>query len=58
VIIHNRYVFRSRRSPTKTDSPLLVDPNTVLARTVTSQLLEPITWRDSQVIQLIGGVED
>jgi hypothetical protein len=58
VIIHDRKVFRPRRGPTKADTPLLVDANTVLTRSITSQLLQAIARRDSRIDQFLGSVEN
>jgi len=38
-------------SPLKADPPLVVDPDTELALTVTAQFLQPVGRRDSQIIQ-------
>src|SRR5579884_561022 len=43
-------------SPSKADAPLIVDPNTMLACAIPSELLESIAWRPPQVVQLFGRV--
>jgi len=44
-------VVRVSRPPAKTDSPLLVDPNAVLAGPVSLELLQAVARRQSQVIE-------
>ena len=58
MIVHYRYILRTRRSPAKTDAPLLVNSNAVLTCTITSQLLKSITGRNGQVTQLFSSIEN
>src|SRR5689334_24733432 len=51
VVIHDFDVFRTGRRPTKTQTPLVVDADAVLTRTVALQRLEAIAWRNPQVVQ-------
>jgi hypothetical protein len=44
-------------SPLETDTPLIIDADAVLARSIPAQLLQPIGWRASQVLQCSGVVE-
>jgi len=37
--------------PNETDSPLIVDSNAVLSRSVALQLLKPVRWRNPKRIQ-------
>ncbi len=43
--------------PAKTDSPLVVDANAVLSRSITCQLLEAISGRHAQVVERSGRVK-
>jgi hypothetical protein len=51
MIVHDLDVFCTRRCPSKTDSPLVVDANAVLALSVGLQRFEVIAWRYPQVVQ-------
>jgi hypothetical protein len=44
--------------PPKADAPLVVDADAVLASPVAGELLEPVAWRDAEVGERLGGVED
>jgi hypothetical protein len=44
--------------PAKADAPLIVDANAVLARAVTFELLESVTGWDTQVLELLGGINE
>src|SRR5581483_11590967 len=58
VVVDDLDIVRPAGPPAKADPPLLVDPDAVLAGSVTDKLLEPISRRDSQVSERFGGVED
>jgi hypothetical protein len=58
VVVHDLDVFRSCRGPSKADPPLIVDTDAVAVGAVTFELLQPIPGRDSEVSELVGGVED
>lgn len=51
VIVHDLHIRWTRRSvrPLETDSPLIVDPDTVLALAVASEGLEAITGQRGKV---------
>jgi hypothetical protein len=51
MVIHNLDVKRAAINPTKTDTPLLIDPNTPLASSIAAQFLKPVCWRDAQIIK-------
>ena len=42
--------------PAKTDAPLLIHANAVLARSITPKLLQPIPGRHAKVTELFGRV--
>src|SRR5438105_4659179 len=57
VIIDNFDVRRARRSiwPLKTDAPLIVDADAVLAFPITLQRFEPVAGQRRQIMQDVGG---
>ena len=44
--------------PSKTDSPLVIDANTVLTGAIASELLQPVPGWDAEVLKLFGRVHD
>ena len=44
--------------PSEANAPLIVDPDTVLPSALTSKLLEAISWRDAQILEGLGGIND
>ena len=57
MIIDEFYIVRIGVGPPNTEAPLLVDPNAPLAAPITSELLEPIGGRHTQVVERSGGIE-
>jgi len=57
VVIHNFNTLGIRVLPGKTHAPLIVDADAVLPSAVARQRLEPVAWRNSQVIQASGHVQ-
>ena len=57
VVVDDLYVLGTSRRPDEADSPLLVDPDAVLTRSLTPQALESVTGRDPEVLQGLGGIE-
>jgi len=57
VIICNLNVVGVSIAPHKTDTPLVVDADTVLPGTVTFQLMKSVTRRYSQIRQTFGRVQ-
>jgi hypothetical protein len=51
MIIHDLNVFRRPVAPTETDSPLVVDSDTVLPLSVTSQQFESVSRHCRHVLQ-------
>src|SRR3990170_2751997 len=43
--------------PAETDSPLVVDPDTVPSLTIARELRQPIYWWDAEIFQRFGGIE-
>jgi len=57
MIINNFDVFCKSIRPTKADSPLIIDANTVLAQTITLERLKAIAEWDSQILKTICDFE-
>lgn len=51
MIVDDLDAFRRTISPRETDSPLVVDPNTVLPLSVTGQQFEPVSRHRCHVLQ-------
>jgi hypothetical protein len=51
VVVHYLYLFSACRRPAKTDTPLIVDANTVLTSSIAFQGFQPVSRRHPQVIQ-------
>jgi hypothetical protein len=43
--------------PVKTNSKLIVDPDTVLSLPVAMHLLQPVSGRDSEILKRLGAIE-
>lgn len=54
MIVNNLYILGPVIRPIKTDSPSVVDPNTVLTFAITFELLKLIAWQRRQVAQVLG----
>ena len=57
MIVHYLYVFRAIVGPDKTDTPLVVDTDLMLALTVIGQGFQPVTRRRPQVVQIYRGLK-
>ena len=57
MIIDDLDVFRRAFAPDEADSPLAVDPDTVLTLSATAQSLKPIFWNCRHVLQFPGVVQ-
>ena len=51
-------VVRIALTPPKTDTPLVIDADAVLARPVSFELLKPVAWRRSEVLQGVSSIKD
>jgi hypothetical protein len=51
VVIDDLHIFRAYIGPSKANTPLIVDSNAVLARTLALECLQAITRRNIQVTQ-------
>ena len=51
MVVDDPDIVRVSRSPAKTDPPLRIDPNTVLASSIALELFQAITGRQPQVVE-------
>ena len=57
MIIHDFYVNDITIDPFKAYPPLIADPDAVLPCPITTELLQPVRWRDAEIVQSDGIVE-
>lgn len=58
VIVGDLDVGWPRRGPREADPELVVDPDRVLTGSVPGRLLQAVAWRDAQIIECAGRVEE
>ena len=51
-------MVRAAIAPREADPPLVVDPNAVLTFAISPESLEPIAWRDPQILDIARSMED
>jgi len=51
VVVNDLNPFWTSFAPPEADTPLIVDSDTVLARAITTQTLEPVARRNPEVLQ-------
>ena len=56
MVVNDLNPFWTSVAPPKADSPLIVDSDTVLPRTITAQTLEPVARRNPEVFQTTRSV--
>jgi hypothetical protein len=56
MVICYLHVVSVSNFPTKTDSPLVIDSNRILAFAVAREFLKAITGRDSQIVDAYGSI--
>jgi hypothetical protein len=44
--------------PPEADSPLIINADAILSRSITRQLLKPIAWRNTEVTEVFSGVDN
>lgn len=57
MIVNDLYFLHSGWCPAKTDTILIIDPNAVLACSITHQRLKPVAGRHVQVIQAFSDLK-
>ncbi len=58
MIVNNLDLIRIAIPPAEGNAPLIIDANTVLARSVAFEFLQAVAGRNSQVFELLGGVNE
>lgn len=56
MVVNDLNPFWTSFAPPEADTPLIVDSNTVLSRSITAQTLEPVARRNPEVLQTTRGV--
>jgi hypothetical protein len=57
VIVNDFHFRRTQSGPSEAYSELIIDPDAVLAGTITLQCLKPISWWRLQKIKGLGGIQ-
>lgn len=57
MIVNDLNVPRSFSRPYKTDSKLVIDTNAVLARTIFFKPLQPVSWRNAEIVKHSCAIE-
>jgi len=57
MIIHDFYIIGITIDPFEANPPLIVDPDAILPCPITAELLQPVCWRDAEIVQRDGIVE-
>jgi hypothetical protein len=51
MIVYDLDIIGVSLIPTEADTPLFVDPDTVLSLPISGQFLKAISWRDTKIVQ-------
>ena len=57
MVINDLDVFGTRSGPSEAESPLVIDPDAVLALSVAAKCFEPVSGRHPQVLEAGGDFE-
>ena len=57
MIINDLYLLRRAFAPQEADTPLIIDPDTMLPLPVAAQSLEPVSGDGCEVLQLFGVIQ-
>ena len=55
MIVNDLYLLWPSVSPHEADPPLVIDPDAVLSGSVAFERLEPVSWRQPQILQGVSG---
>ena len=58
MVVNNLDLIRIAVPPAEANAPLIIDANTVLGRSVPFEFLQAMARRDSQVLELLSGVNE
>ena len=56
MVVNDLNPFWTSVAPLKADTPLIIDSDTVLPRTITAQTLKPVARRNPKILQTTRGV--
>ena len=56
MVVNDLNPFWTSVAPPKADTPLIIDSDTVLPRTITAQTLKPVARRNPKILQTTRGV--
>jgi len=56
VVVNDLNPFWTSIAPPEADTPLIIDSDTVLPRTITAQTLKPVARRNPKILQTTRGV--
>ena len=56
MVVNNLNPFWTSVAPLEADTPLIIDSDTVLPRTITAQTLKPVVRRNPKILQTTRGV--
>jgi hypothetical protein len=56
MIVDNLYPVGIFLSPLETDSPLVINPNAVLPRTISRELFQPVRGRNPKILKRYGTI--
>jgi len=57
MIVYDLDIIGVSLIPTEADTPLFVDPDTVLSFPISGQFLKAISWRDTKIVQLLRRIQ-
>ena len=57
MVVNDLNPFWTSVAPPEADTPLIVDSDTVLARTITAQTLEPVARRNPKILETTRSVD-
>jgi len=58
MVVYDLDIIRIATNPSKTDTPLFVDTDTVLPSPRASKLFQPIAWRNPKIVQRLRRIEN
>ena len=56
MVVNDLNPFWTSVAPPEADTPLIIDSDTVLPRTITAQTLKPVARRNPKILQTTSGV--
>ena len=57
MVVNNLNPFWTSVAPPKADTPLIIDSDTVLPRTITAQTLKPVARRNPKILETTRSVD-